>query len=59
MKFSMLAVPGKLSCTSLNVGQQVSGDLAGAAPGGEILGAENGKEKKFTISEYKGRWGYE
>jgi len=30
--------------------------VPGAAPGGEILGAENGKEKKFTISEYKGRF---
>jgi len=31
--------------------------VPGAAPGGEIAGAENGRERSFRISEYKGRWG--
>jgi len=30
--------------------------VPGAAPGAEISGAENGKEKSFRISEYKGRF---
>eukprot|EP00092_Neocalanus_flemingeri_P014114 GFUD01015223.1.p1 GENE.GFUD01015223.1~~GFUD01015223.1.p1 ORF type:complete len:513 (+),score=144.46 GFUD01015223.1:59-1597(+) len=30
--------------------------VPGAAPGDEILGAENGKERTFKISEYKGRY---
>merc|ERR1711892_925718 len=30
--------------------------VPGSAPAGEILGAENGKERTFRISEYKGRF---
>jgi len=29
--------------------------VPGAAPAGEIAGAENGRERSFRISEYKGR----